>query len=90
MAVLSAAVVRGWRLAEVEALVSGSGGQPADWRGLARLYDRTSEPGRLARPLPLEWRKAIGFAAGGKNVRGWDTSDVRSRPPAGESISSAE
>ena len=90
MAVLSAAVVRGWRLAEVEALVSGSGRQPAVWRGFARLYDRTSEPGRLARLLPLEWRKAIGFATGEKNIRGWDTSDLKSRPPAGESISSAE
>jgi hypothetical protein len=66
MAVLSAAVVRGWRLAEVEALVSGSGGQPAVWPGLARLYERPSEPDRLARLLPLEWRKAIGFAAGGE------------------------
>ena len=45
------------------------------------LYDRPSEPARLARLLPLEWRKAIAFTAGEKNVHDWPTSDIRPRPP---------
>ena len=44
----------------------------------------------MERLLPLEWRKAIAFVSGEKNVRGWHTSDRRPRPPAGESASSAE
>jgi hypothetical protein len=85
MAVLLSAVARGWQLAEVRAAV-GSGA----WRGLAALYERTSEPGRLDRLLPYEWRKAIAFAAGEKNVRPWHTSDAKPRPPADESALSAE
>jgi len=85
IAVLNAAVSRGWRLADVRsALASGA------WKGLAALYERRSEPARMDRLLPLEWRKAIAFVSGEENVRGWDTSDLRSRPPAGESASSAE
>ena len=85
VAVLAAAASRGWRLAEVRsAIVSGP------WKGLAGLYERRSEPGRFDRLLPYEWRKAIAFAAGEKNVRDWHTSDLNSRPPAGESASSAE
>jgi len=77
MAVLGAAAARGWRLAEVEsAIASGA------WKGLAALYERRSEPGRLERLLPYEWRKAIASVSGQENVRGWHTSDVRSRPPA--------
>ena len=85
MAVLGAAVARGWQLAEVRsAIASGA------WKGLAGLYERPSEPGRLERLLPLEWRKAVDFLGGEKNVRTWDTSDLRSRPPAAESTLSAE
>ena len=64
MAVLRAAVVRGWRLAEVRAAIDSGA-----WRGLAGLYERPSEPARLSRLLPAEWRKAIAFAAGGKRTR---------------------
>ena len=50
MAILGAAVARGWRLAEVQsAITSGA------WKGLAALYERRSEPGRLDRLLPYEW-----------------------------------
>ena len=77
MAVLRAAVARGWRLAEIRAAIDSGA-----WRGLAGLYERPSEPARLSRLLPAEWRKAIAFAAGEKNVCGWLTSDSRTRPPA--------
>jgi DNA-binding transcriptional ArsR family regulator len=77
MAVLAAAAARGWQLADVRAAV-GSGA----WRGLARLYERSSEPGRLDRLLPYEWRKAVVFVGGEKNVRDWLTSVSTSRPPA--------
>jgi len=44
MAVLSAAVARGWQLDDVrEAIASGA------WRGFPGLYERRSEPGRLER-----------------------------------------
>ena len=85
MAVLDAAAARGWQLADVRSAVASGA-----WKGLAGLYERRSEPGRMDRLLPLEWRKAIAFVSGEENVRGWDTSDLRSRPPAGESASSAE
>ena len=85
MAVLGAAAARGWRLAEVEsAIASGA------WKGLADLYERRSEPRRMERLLPLEWRKCAGKISGEKNVRHWHTSDLSTRPPAGESASSAE
>ena len=63
MAVLAAAAARGWQLADVRAAI-GSGA----WRGLARLYERSSEPGRLDRLLPYEWRKAVVFAGGEKRA----------------------
>ena len=85
IAVLNAAAARGWQLADVRAAVTSGA-----WKGLAGLYERRSEPDRMDRLLPLEWRKAIAFVSGEENVRGWHTSDVRSRPPAGESASSAE
>jgi chromate transport protein ChrA len=85
MAVLAAAAGRGWQLADVRAAV-GSGA----WTGLAALYERRSEPGRMARLLPCEWRKAIGFVSGEKNVRHRPTSDNTSRPPADESALAAE
>jgi hypothetical protein len=76
-AVLAAAAARGWRLADVRAaVVSGT------WKGLSELYYRASEPGRMERLLPLEWRKAIAFVAGEKNVRHWLTSDSNHAPPA--------
>ena len=85
IAVLGAAAARGWRLAEVQAAISCGA-----WTGLAALYERRSEPGRLDRLLPYEWRKCTGTIAGEKNVRHWHTSDGTSRPPAAESASSAE
>lgn len=85
IAVLNAAAARGWQLAEVRAAVATGA-----WKGLAGLYERRSEPGRMDRLLPLEWRKAIAFVSGEENVHGWHTGDVRSRPPTGESASSAE
>jgi hypothetical protein len=85
MAILGAAAARGWRLAEVESAISCGA-----WKGLAALYARTSEPGRLERLLPFEWRKCVGKISGEKNVRHWHTSDLSTRPPADESSSSAE
>ena len=77
MAVLGAAAARGWRLAEVQsAIASGA------WKGLAALYERRSEPGRLDRLLPYEWRKTIDGISREKNVRQWHTSDGLTRPPA--------
>ena len=85
IAILGAAAARGWRLAEVEAAVASGA-----WKGLAALYERRSEPGRLERLLPFEWRKCVGKISGEKNVRHWPTSDLNTRPPAGESTTSAE
>ena len=77
MAILCAAAARGWRLADVlEAIRSGR------WKGFPGLYERRSEPGRMARLLPLEWRKSIAFVAGEENVRHWLTSDINHAPPA--------
>jgi len=85
MAVLAAAAGRGWQLADVRAAV-GSGA----WRGLAQLYERRSEPGRMARLLPCEWRKATGFVSREKNVRHRPTSDSTPRPPTNSDGPSAE
>ena len=77
MAILCAAAARGWRLADVRsAIASGT------WKGFPGLYERASEPGRMERLLPLEWRKSAAFVAGEKNVRHWLTSDVNHAPPA--------
>ena len=78
MAVLAAAAARGWRLAELRAAVASGA-----WRGLARLYERPSEPGRMDRLLPYEWRKAVDLTGGQENVRRWHTSNLYPRPPAG-------
>ena len=76
MAILCAAAARGWRLADVRsAIASGA------WAGFPGLYERASEPGRMERLLPLEWRKSVAFVAGEKNVRGWLTSDNNHAPP---------
>ena len=85
MAILGAAAARGWRLAEVKSAITCGA-----WKGLASLYERRSEPGRLGRLLPCEWRKCTGMISGEKNVRPWHTSDLSTRPPAGESASAAE
>ena len=85
MAVLGAAAARGWRLAEVQsAIASGA------WKGLAGLYERRSEPGRLDRLLPYEWRKCTGKISREENVRHWHTSDLSTRPPVEDSAWSAE
>ena len=85
MAVLGVAAARGWRLAEVQAAVACGA-----WQGLAGLYERRSEPGRLDRLLPYEWRKCVGKILGEENVRRWPTSDLSTRPPAADSAWSAE
>jgi hypothetical protein len=85
MAILGAAVARGWRLAEVQSAIACGA-----WKGLAALYERRSEPGRLDRLLPYEWRKTIDGISREKNVRRRHTSDLSTRPPAGESLVSAE
>ena len=85
MAILGAAVSRGWQLAEVQsAIASGA------WKGLSGLYERRSEPGRLDRLLPYEWRKCIGKISREENVRQWHTSDLNTRPPADNDGPSAE
>ena len=85
MAVLCAAADRGWRLADVlEAVSSGA------WKGFSGLYYRTSEPGRMDRLVLYEWRKAVGFATGEKNVRHRPTSDLNTRPPGDSDGPSAE
>jgi hypothetical protein len=78
MAVLGAAVARGWRLADVESVIASGA-----WKGLPVLYERRSEPGRLERLLPREWRKCVGKISGEENLRHWHTSDLSTRPPAG-------
>ncbi len=85
MVVLAAVAARGWQLDDVRAAVSSGA-----WKGFPSLYERRSEPGRLDRLLPHEWRKAIAFVSGEKNVRQWHTSDLSTRPPVEESASSAE
>jgi hypothetical protein len=85
MAVLGSAAARGWQLADVRSAVASG-----TWSGLAALYERRSEPGRMERLLPLEWRKCTGEISGEKNVRSWHTSDLSTRPPVAESTSSAE
>jgi DNA-binding transcriptional ArsR family regulator len=77
MAVLGACAARGWQLADVRAAVASG-----TWKGLAALYERRSEPGRLDRLLPYEWRKTIDGISREKNVRHRHTSDVSTRPPA--------
>ena len=84
MALLAAAVARGWQLADVQAAAFGA------WPGFAQLYERQSEPGRMDRLLPYEWRQAVDLAGGGNNVRNRHISDHNPRPSEGEPISAAE
>ena len=85
MAILGAAVSRGWQLADVQSAVASGA-----WKGLAGLYERRSEPGRLDRLLSYEWRKCTGTISREENVRRWHTSDLSTRPPAGNDGPSAE
>jgi hypothetical protein len=85
MAVLGSLAGRGWRLAEVRSAVASG-----PFAGLAALYERRSEPGRMERLLPLEWRKCIDGISREKNVRHRHTSDLSTRPPVEESSLSAE
>ena len=85
MAVVGAAAARGWQLADVRAAVASG-----TWKGLTALYARSSEPGRMERLLPLEWRKTIDRISGEKNVRHRHTSDLSTRPPVDESSPAAE
>ena len=64
IAVLASAAARGWRLADVLAAASCG-----TWKGFPGLYCRASEPGRMDRLLPLEWRKTIAFVSGAENPR---------------------
>jgi hypothetical protein len=86
MAIVGAAAARGWQLADVRAAVASGA-----WKGLAGLYERRSEPGRMERLLPAEWRKCTARISGEENVRQWHTSDLSTRPPLQDSsCSSAE
>ena len=85
MAIVGAAAARGWQLAEVKAAVACGA-----WKGLAGLYERRSEPGRMERLLPLEWRKCVGKISREGNVRQWHTSDGHTRPPADDHGLAAE
>jgi hypothetical protein len=85
MAILGAAAARGWRLADVRAAVASGA-----WKGLAGLYERRSEPGRIDRLLPYEWRKTIAGISREKNLRHRHTSDLSTRPPVEEIGLSAE
>jgi DNA-binding transcriptional ArsR family regulator len=84
MAIVGAAAGRGWQLADVRAAVASGA-----WKGLAALYERRSEPGRMERLLPSEWRKCTGKISGEENVRSWHTSDLSTRPPSQQSSSSS-
>ena len=59
--ILCAAAARGWRLADVRVAVASGA-----WKGFPELYERASEPGRMERLLPLEWRKSVGLHGGGE------------------------
>jgi hypothetical protein len=76
IAVLDSAAARGWSLADVRAAI-GCG----TWAGLASLYPRPGEPGRMGRLLAAEYEKAAAFVGRGEHVRNSDTSDVSHHPP---------
>ena len=76
MAVLASAAARGWRLADVRAAVASGA-----WKGLAGLYHRRLRArAGWTGSCRYEWRKAIAFVAGEKNVRNWLTSDINHAP----------
>ncbi|MGH3235384.1 MAG: hypothetical protein ACRDOH_19480, partial [Streptosporangiaceae bacterium] len=76
IAVLDSAAARGWSLADVQAAIACG-----TWAGLASLYPRPGEPGRMGRLLAAEYRKAAAFAGKGERVRNSDTSDISHHPP---------
>ncbi|MCL2581007.1 MAG: hypothetical protein FWE35_00955 [Streptosporangiales bacterium] len=81
MAVIASAALRGWTLTELQAQIAGG-----EWAGLAGLYARSREPGRMKRLLAGEWRKAITDLAGDSHLSNWHTSDShtpRPLPPGG-------
>lgn len=55
MAVLCSAAARGWTLSDVQAAIDAG-----RWAGLAALYSRPGEPGRMTRLLAAEYRRATG------------------------------
>ncbi|MGH3196497.1 MAG: hypothetical protein ACRDNT_11305, partial [Streptosporangiaceae bacterium] len=77
MAVLAAAAARGWQLAGVRAAIASG-----TWQGFAGLYHRRSEPCRMERLLPAEWKKAAALVAGERNQLNWLTSVRSHAPPA--------
>jgi hypothetical protein len=85
MAVVGSLAAHGWRLADVQAEISAG-----RWKGLAQLYARRSEPQRLARLLPAEWRKTVDKISREKNVRHRHTSDLNTRHPTDQSGVAAE
>jgi hypothetical protein len=77
MAILGVAVARGWQLADVRAVVASGA-----WKGFASLYGRRSEPGRLDRLLPYEWRKSVAFVTGRETFASDTQATFSTRPPA--------
>ena len=76
IAVLDSAAARGWSLADVQAAISRG-----TWAGLASLYTRPGEPGRMKRLLPEEYEKAAAYVGKGKRARSSDTSDIYHHQP---------
>jgi hypothetical protein len=76
MAVLCSAAARSWSLADVRAAISGG-----QWAGLASLYPRPGEPGRIERLLETEYEKAAAYVGRGERVRNSDTSDISHHHP---------
>jgi hypothetical protein len=52
MAVLCSAAARGWTLADIQAAIDAG-----TWAGLASLYSRPGQPGRMTRLLAVEYRR---------------------------------
>ncbi len=75
MAVLCSAAARGWSLADVQAAI-----RAGRWAGLASLYPRAGEQGRMKRLLTREFERATAFAGKGRRVRNSDTSDIHHPP----------
>jgi hypothetical protein len=77
MAVLCSAAARGWSLDGVRAAIASG-----RWAGLASLYPRRGEPGRMKRLLAAEYARAVAFTGKGGCVRNSDTSDVSHHHPS--------
>jgi hypothetical protein len=76
MAIVGAAVARGWQLAEVRSAIACGA-----WRGLAALYERRSWAGPDGAASPGRVAKMHRRDRAGGNVRQWHTSDLSTRPP---------